>query len=316
MESKSGDYAVMVTIICYAYNHEKYIAQCLDGFVNQKTDFKYEAIVHDDASTDDTAAVIREYAEKYPEIIKPILQTENQYSKKNGEIFRATQARTRGKYVAICEGDDWWTDLDKLQLQVDYMEAHPECPMCFTTQGTFIQDSQKYVMSESDKIITYGVYEMLKANWVGTLTSLTRADLMKEYKSEVAPNIPYFPLGDWPMWLYLSMKGLIVRLPQCTGMYRVLSNSASHTKDTLKQLKFVVETYRMREYFNKLLGVNKPHMRFRTYRDAIKSSRKFARHRKEPFLPLVFSTLKYVIMNPAPSPSKELRAKVAELLKK
>ena len=123
---------LMVTIRCLVYNHEPYIRQCLEGFVMQKTNFRFEAIVHDDASTDGTAAIIKEYAEKYPDIIKPIFETENQYSKRDGSIKRIMNAHTHGKYIAYCEGDDYWTDPYKLQKQVDFLETHPEYGLCHT----------------------------------------------------------------------------------------------------------------------------------------------------------------------------------------
>lgn len=106
---------LMVTIRCIAYNQEAYIRDCLEGFVMQKTNFRFEAIVHDDASTDGTATIIKEYAEKYPDIIKPILETDNQYSKHDGSLGRIMDEHTHGKYVAYCEGDDYWTDPLKLQ---------------------------------------------------------------------------------------------------------------------------------------------------------------------------------------------------------
>ena len=117
---------LMVTIRCITYNHESYIRQCLDGFLMQKTTFRFEAIVHDDASTDGTATIIREYADKYPNIIKPIFETENQYSKRDGSLRRILDAHTHGKYIAMCEGDDYWTDPYKLQKQVDFLESHPD----------------------------------------------------------------------------------------------------------------------------------------------------------------------------------------------
>ena len=120
----------MVSIKCITYNHEPYIRQCLEGFVMQKTNFRFEAVVHDDASTDGTADIIREYAEKYPDIIKPIYETENQYSKKDGSLGRIMDAACTGKYIAMCEGDDYWTDPLKLQKQVDFLETHLECSMC------------------------------------------------------------------------------------------------------------------------------------------------------------------------------------------
>lgn len=111
---------IIVTIRCAAFNHGQYIRQTLDGFVMQKTNFAFEAIVHDDASTDNTADIIREYAEKYPDIIKPFFEKENQYSKGGKEIERIFEENSRGKYMVICEGDDFWTDSLKLQKQVDF----------------------------------------------------------------------------------------------------------------------------------------------------------------------------------------------------
>ena len=145
MQSPKGT-TPLVTIRCITYNHEPYIRQCLEGFVMQKTNFLFEAIVHDDASTDGTAAIIREYAEKYPDIIKPIYETENQYSKRNGSLTRIMDAHMRGKYIAICEGDDYWIDPLKLQKQVDFMEGHPECGLCYTKMRNYYQKTRKVLL--------------------------------------------------------------------------------------------------------------------------------------------------------------------------
>ena len=118
-----------VAIQCAVYNHEPYLRDCLEGFVMQKTNFRYVAIVHDDYSTDGSAAIIREYAEKYPDIIHSIFEVENQYSKQDGSLDKLLQeaiSQTKAKYVAFCEGDDYWTDPLKLQRQVDFLESHPE----------------------------------------------------------------------------------------------------------------------------------------------------------------------------------------------
>ncbi len=121
---------VRVSILCNAFNHGEYIREALLGFVMQKTDFAFEVLVHDDASTDNTADIIREFEQKYPNLIKPVYQTENQYSK--GVKVTATYQwpRIKGDYVAVCEGDDFWTDPDKLQKQFEALESHPECDMC------------------------------------------------------------------------------------------------------------------------------------------------------------------------------------------
>ena len=117
---------IKVSICSLAYNHEKYIRQTLEGFVGQKTDFRFEVLVHDDASTDGTADIIREYAEKYPEIIKPVYQIENQYSKDVEITTTFLFPRARGKYIAFCECDDYWCDPYKLQKQVVFLENNPE----------------------------------------------------------------------------------------------------------------------------------------------------------------------------------------------
>ena len=121
---------IAVSISCLVYNHENYLRRCLDGFLSQKTNFAFEILIHDDASTDSSADIIREYEAKYPDIVKPIYQTENQYSKKVNMHFTYQYPRARGKYFCVCEGDDYWCDDTKLQKQFDVMEAHPEVALC------------------------------------------------------------------------------------------------------------------------------------------------------------------------------------------
>lgn len=128
----------LVSVRCITYNHEPYIAQAIDGFLMQKTNFPFEVVIHDDASTDKTADIIREYEKKYPLIIKPIYQTENQYSKGNGAVTKVVNTKLKGKYIAFCEGDDYWIDENKLQVQFDFMEYHPECSLC--VHNTIIHD--------------------------------------------------------------------------------------------------------------------------------------------------------------------------------
>ena len=126
------DNNVKVSIICNAYNQEKYIRRALEGFLRQKTTFPFEVLVHDDASSDTTPQIIREYEQKYPGIIKPIYETENQHSKHDGSLKRIQYGRILGKYAAFCEGDDEWISCDKLQKQYDYMEKNSGCTFCFT----------------------------------------------------------------------------------------------------------------------------------------------------------------------------------------
>ncbi len=134
---------IAVSIICNAYNHEPYIADALDSFVMQKTDFAFEVLIHDDASTDATADIIRLYEKKYPELIKPIYQTENQYSKKVGIGRNFQFPRAKGKYIAFCEGDDYWTDPYKLQKQYDALERNPDADICAHTAEVVAADTKQ-----------------------------------------------------------------------------------------------------------------------------------------------------------------------------
>lgn len=117
----------LVSILCVTYNHEKYIRPCLESLVSQKCDFPFEILIHDDASTDTTQDIIKEFQQQYPELIKPILQKENQWSKKAGGInLRFNYPRATGKYIALCDGDDYWVGEDKLQKQVAFLESNPD----------------------------------------------------------------------------------------------------------------------------------------------------------------------------------------------
>lgn len=144
MKSKINEEVIpVVSICCATYNHVHFIRQCLDGFVMQKTKFPFEVLIHDDASTDGTQDIIREYEAKYPDIIKPIYQKENQYSKGVRVSLVYNYSRVRGKYVALCEGDDYWTDPYKLQKQVDFLENHPDYVMCSHRWSEYFEDEKR-----------------------------------------------------------------------------------------------------------------------------------------------------------------------------
>lgn len=131
-----------VSICCTTYNHESYIKDALDGMLMQKSDFPFEIIVHDDASTDETVNIIKEYINRFPNIIKPIFQTENQWSKGN-RIMPIVFKYAKGDYIALCEGDDYWTDENKLQIQVDEMKRYPKCDISFHYATKKYEDNSK-----------------------------------------------------------------------------------------------------------------------------------------------------------------------------
>lgn len=201
---------IVVSIQCLAYNHEPYIRQCLDGFVMQETNFRFEAIVHDDASTDGTAAIIREYAEKYPDIIKPIFQTENQYSKHDGTIRKIMNAKMRGKYVAMCEGDDYWIDPLKLQKQVNYLESHPECTLTLSNGYGYIEKEKLTVLLnpipiKESRVIT--MHEVLKEKngLIPTASMLFRKEMVESEPDWCLRA----PVGDRPLRMWCAIKGTV-----------------------------------------------------------------------------------------------------------
>lgn len=205
----------LVSIKCTVYNHEPYLRQCLDGFVMQKTNFAFEAIVHDDASTDGSAAIIREYAEKYPDIIKPIYETENQYSKKNASIFKIMNAAIHpdAKYVAICEGDDYWTDPYKLQKQFDFMEEHDEYSLCFHAAEEIIEGDTKGTIDKAEMGVVeerdYMGYEII-ANWiVPTASTFFRRSIYQYPKYLERIYSGKYLYGDIILFLSLAEIGKI-----------------------------------------------------------------------------------------------------------
>lgn len=133
---------MLVSICCLSYNHEKFIRDALDSILKQKVNFEYEILIHDDASTDRSQEIIKEYEKKYPNIIKPIYQTENQYSK-GGPIDPDNFNRAKGKYLAFCECDDYWIDENKLQKQIDFLENHPE--YMGTSHNIYVVDKNKNI---------------------------------------------------------------------------------------------------------------------------------------------------------------------------
>ena len=300
----------LVSIRTSTYNHGKYIRQCMDGILMQKTDFPFEYIIGEDCSNDDTREIVLEYARKYPDVIRVVTADHNVGMKANGlrciEMFR-------GKYIAVCEGDDYWSDPHKLQKQVDYMRAHPEVSICATECDMLVQETGEIRRISSLGIPLYTQREFLKGNQIYTMTALVRADHVREYQFEISPLLPYFRMGDYSMWLYLVAKGPVAKLPDVTSVYRVLNSSASHFEDPFDQVRFSVSSFDIRTFFNDLMGYGKKWMGYRRWRNTRKECRRMHRERGVPFLPLYIRSIRYLLATPAPRPSEEIRRKVAEL---
>lgn len=239
-----------VTIRCTVFNQEKYLAQTLDGFISQKTTFPFIAIIHDDLSTDGSSKIIKQYSEKYPDIIIPYLDTINRYTE--GTLRQVMDAATPSdtKYIAFCEGDDYWTDPQKIQKQVEYMETHPECVLTHTDVdviGALKMKTPKHYDDEpflgEGHIHSYSIY---------TLTAVFRKDAYdRTPKHNIGRN---WVMGDGPLWIELSREGKFHYIDEITGVYRVLPNSASHSTDVNRIISWWKGSHEIQKFYCELYG--------------------------------------------------------------
>lgn len=206
---------IKVTVHCITYNHEKYIAQALDGFLMQKTTFAFEVIVHDDKSTDKTTKILRDYEKRFPDIIKPVYEKENQWSKNNDSFIKDMFLASQGTYIAECEGDDYWSDEYKLQKQFDYMEAHPDCALSFHPVKVVFEAKDKadsIFPTESDRS-QFTVKNLIKSNYIQSNSVMYRKQSYKDMPTGIMPL-------DWYMHLYHARFGGIGFLDDVMSVYR------------------------------------------------------------------------------------------------
>ncbi|SFF46453.1 glycosyltransferase family 2 protein [Sunxiuqinia elliptica] len=215
----------VVSICCITYNHQKYIRKALEGFLLQKTNFPIEVIIHDDASNDGTDEIIKEYSERYPELFITILQTENQWSQGIRPSPTYVWPRARGKYIALCEGDDYWTDPNKLQRQVDFLEENPEFSFCCHRYkiDPIVKDSTKEVYPLSFNpvnkqfkgvIINKDTYH---ENWImQTLTTVIRTDALQV---AIKHHSKYKYFRDTHLFYFLLKQGNGICLDFIGGVY-------------------------------------------------------------------------------------------------
>lgn len=222
----------LVSVTCATYQHRQYISECIEGFLMQETSFPIEIIIGEDGSTDGTFEICKEYANKYPNKIRLFLRDRklSQYFEEDGKFggrFNGIWCRmsARGKYIAMCEGDDYWIDPLKLQKQVDFLEANPEYGMCYTdyalTEGKKIR--RNYVRNSCDSYL---------ADYLGgrcTIATLTTC-----FRKDIYDSLPkywsgkHWLMGDKPMWIELLHVSKAYYIDEVTATYRVLDSSASH----------------------------------------------------------------------------------------
>ena len=231
------DSTIIVSVLCLAYNHEKYIRDCLDGFVRQKTTFPFEVLINDDASTDGTASIIREYEIKYPGIIKGIYQQENQYSKGIGIVSDILFPKASGKYIAFCEGDDYWSSEDKLQKQFDALESHPECHLAVHANEVIRENGQttgnirlridikNNIISSSDFI-----YNVLFKEGPHLASFFIRSKDYQQYCQNLPTYRKCVNFGDIPMALFFGNLGSVFYSREVMSKYRLFSDGSWSSK--------------------------------------------------------------------------------------
>lgn len=250
---------IMVSIICMCYNHGKYISDALESFVNQKTNFKYEVIIHDDASTDNSAEIIKEYEKKYPDIIKPIYQSENQHSQGIKIVKTFMLPKLSGKYIAFCEGDDYWTDENKLQKQVDFLENNPEFSVCVhnTEVENMGKNKTEIKLSPNDKAMK--LKDVLKESERYHTSSLI---VCREfYINRPSWVNSVYGIGDLPSAIYYAASGRIMYFGDVMSHYRYgvpgswshkhshnVKNQIKNNKNIIKMLKEANKYYEHKHF--------------------------------------------------------------------
>ena len=248
----------LLSICCITYNHEKYIADALESFLMQETTFPYEIIVHDDASTDKTADIIKEYEKKYPNKIKPIYQKENQFSKGKKITFECVIPHVTGSYIAFCEGDDYWSDKNKIQKQIEFLEIEKECSSCF--HGVEVANTDKkpigrYLGPVGRGSKEYAMRDNIRGGVLHISSLVIRSDTLVDCIPEWAFKSRH---GDYALAIIASANGKVYYIDEIMSVHRVgvensmmtnlrknysKANDIAYHKQRIKTLREVDEFY-------------------------------------------------------------------------
>ena len=255
----------LVSVCMTTYNHEPYIAEAIESVLAQQTSFGVELVVGEDCSTDRTAAICREYAAKYPDRIRLVTSPENVGWRAN---YRRTFEACRGKYVAYLDGDDWWCDLRKLQMQADLMESDPGCGMCYTRASNYWQASDRTEPDHPDHYTDFG--RLLCSLTIANCATLARRELIARYYDEVRPaEHPEWKTDDAPMWLWFSVRSRISYLPDITAVHRRLPDSVSHSTAYRKRIAFCDSLMDISLWFDARYGAGRNRFRILRRRSSV-----------------------------------------------
>lgn len=241
--------SIKVSICCVTYNHLPYIERCLEGFVSQKTDFPFEILVHDDASTDGTTQIVKEFENSHPHLFRNVYQTVNQFQIQNtlaNILFR----NAKGDYIALCEGDDYWTDPFKLQKQVDFLENNPEFIL---TSGNVIDiiEPNKEVVHHPIVEGEFSFDELVKKSYVSTLTAVFRNI---SFPADFWNYVSRIHAGDYPLYFMLLQHGKLKVFPDIFGCYRRHSQGVFSQKSFIESHELAIQSNKIIIEYHKLKG--------------------------------------------------------------
>ena len=222
----------LVSVCMTTYNHEKFISQAIESVLCQRTTFGVEVVIGEDCSTDNTLAICRQYEAQYPDRVRIIASEHNIGMHAN---YRRTIEACRGKYIAMCDGDDWFTDENKLQIQVEQLE-NSGAAMCYTRSERRGEDGSSAIYPEGRLHSSIG--DMLILNTAENCTTLALKSKILDYYNEVKPETKGWLTDDLPMWLWFAATQKIVAIDRATAVHRVLATSVSHSVQWQKQLDF------------------------------------------------------------------------------
>lgn len=265
-----------VIVRCFTFNQSRYIEETMNGFTMQQTNFPYVCCIVDDASTDGEQQVIIEYIKEYFDItdtavayqketdyahvvyaqhkinkncfFAALFLKENHYSQRKSKMAYLKEWNDGVPYEALCEGDDYWIATDKLQMQADFLDKNPEYGLTYSQAFMCNQNGEIYKSIILGSSGCHSFSEMIEQNPVPTLSTMFRRALYEKYRICIKPN-PLWKMGDYPIWLFFSLNSKVHFFEKPLAVYRVLSESASHSRNTKKKLQFLKGQYLLRKEF-------------------------------------------------------------------
>lgn len=272
MRRMDSNYKYLVCVKCMTFNQHAYIEDAMNGFCMQETAFPFVCVIVDDASTDGEQDVIKAYIQTHFDQLESDETNDyfmvfgqhktnkncwfvvfylkyNHYSIKKSKDVYFSIWQDKSKYIAYCEGDDYWIDANKLQLQVDFLDKNDDYGMCYMKVKRYYQEDKRFASNTFGEMINGFEDLLINGNRIPTLTVCVRRELWEKYGDEIWPSKRGWLMGDYPMWLYFSHEAKIKFIDRVSGVYRVLNNSASHIIDKNKLEAFIISYYSIKLFF-------------------------------------------------------------------